>query len=267
VTKYSIEVYSDWAPGHEIGEVSVMVPDEASSAVSHVGTPAAIADHVRSELGMESLARSISRLSGPVAFVDGVEVEEGRRGTGLGPRLVQTLLDELRHAGVRWVVLMAEALGEREIAREDLYEFYRFYGFERWAPGGDVEMDHRGAMRLRLKRSNPTRPRAVALYELHDRTTRLPAPGETMRLVHTSSPTGLPAAERRLLAIAHAEGTAWPVDPQHALLVVRHASADHSGQKVPLILVERSGHAQNPDKGWWATLLLIATLLPIVPPL
>jgi len=108
----------------------------------------------------------------------------------------------------------------------------------------------------------------VALYALHDETSPLPLPGEVLRLGHATR-SGLLARLRgqRLVALAYADRSPWSPHEHHALLVVRHSTADHDGRQVPLLLVERTTTVPNPDKKWWGTLLLVATLLPLVPPL
>jgi GNAT superfamily N-acetyltransferase len=67
--------------------------------------------------------RYLSHGGGPVALVEAVHVEGGKRSRGIGTRMMQAAIDEARRRGCHRVQLTSNA------ARKDAHRFYERLGF------------------------------------------------------------------------------------------------------------------------------------------
>lgn len=106
--------------------VSVFCEDsEESYASAFITTPRQCARYVRSEYCDSEAAQFIQQQPGRCAYVVSLEAGETRR--GIGGRMLQVLLDDLKNQGVVNVYLHAMPSGG--LSREDLLRFYRKFGF------------------------------------------------------------------------------------------------------------------------------------------
>lgn len=215
-----------------------------------------------------------------VGLVPGPAVEEGRRLFAKVARDTRICGDsnvvvgwwiETHTFGCRNAADVPESAWAEE--HEKLYDEYLTDGMSRvvrdWDSGIFVTFTPQRGTRKRPgrrpargRRSNPSE---VAIYILNGAPGTLPVPGDTFVLATARKP--LQGTQEPTVAMAMADGRPWPSDEHLGLRVVSLSTADHQGQQIPLLLLERTAIERNPDRKWWGTLLLIATLIPFVPPL